>query len=66
MDLARLAGLHPSGVICEILNEDGSMSRVPDLIGYCLTHHLKMITIADLAQYRLRCDPELFRTSLQY
>lgn len=66
VDLARLAGLHPSGVICEILNEDGSMSRVPDLIGYCLTHHLKMITIADLARYRLRCDPEMFRTSLQY
>jgi len=66
VDLARLDGLHPSGVICEILSEDGSMSRVPDLIGFCLRHHLKMIRIADIAQYRLGCDPEPFRTSLQY
>ena len=55
VDLARLAGLHPSGVICEILNDDGSMARVTDLIGFCQEHHLKMITIADLARYCLPC-----------
>lgn len=64
VDLARLAGLHPSGVICEILNEDGSMSRVPDLVGFCLKHNLKMIMIEDLARHRLTCDPELFGPSL--
>jgi 3,4-dihydroxy 2-butanone 4-phosphate synthase/GTP cyclohydrolase II len=57
VDLARLAGLHPSGVICEILNDDGTMARVPDLIRFCVKHDLKMITVADLAQYRLECDP---------
>lgn len=52
IDLAQLAGLHPSGVICEILNEDGSLARVPDLIEYKQTHDLKMISIADLIEYR--------------
>ncbi|MGI8632079.1 MAG: bifunctional 3,4-dihydroxy-2-butanone-4-phosphate synthase/GTP cyclohydrolase II [Solirubrobacterales bacterium] len=52
VDLARLAGLNPSGVICEIMNPDGSMARVPDLIGYCRTHGLRMVTIADLVAYR--------------
>lgn len=52
IDLAQLAGLHPSGVICEILNEDGSLARVPDLIEYKQTHGLKMISIADLIEYR--------------
>jgi 3,4-dihydroxy 2-butanone 4-phosphate synthase/GTP cyclohydrolase II len=52
VDLARLAGLNPSGVICEIMNEDGSMARVPDLVGYCERHRLKMITVADLIAYR--------------
>jgi len=52
VDLARLAGLEPSGVICEIMNEDGTMSRVPDLIPYCKKHNLKMITVADLIKYR--------------
>ncbi len=56
VDLARLAGLIPAGVICEIMNDDGSMARVPDLVGYCERHRLKMITIADLIAYRRRHD----------
>ncbi len=52
VDLAQLAGLHPSGVICEILNEDGSLARVPDLIKYKKKHDLKMVSIADLIEYR--------------
>jgi len=54
IDLATMAGLYPAGVICEIMNEDGSMARVPELIEYCLKHGLKMITIADLIDYRRR------------
>lgn len=57
VDLARLAGLHPSGVICEIMNDDGSMARTPDLVRFCLKHDLKMITVADLALYRIKCVP---------
>jgi 3,4-dihydroxy 2-butanone 4-phosphate synthase/GTP cyclohydrolase II len=56
VDLARLAGLIPAGVICEILNEDGTMARVPDLGRYCERHGLKMITIRDLIEYRRRSD----------
>jgi len=56
VDLARLAGLHPSGVICEIMNEDGSMARIPELIEYCRKHQLKMITIADLIDYRRKTE----------
>jgi len=52
VDLARLAGLEPAGAICEIMNDDGSMARVPDLAGYCQRHKLKWITIADLIRYR--------------
>ena len=52
VDLARLAGLAPAGVVCEIMNEDGTMARVPDLIGYCEQHGLKMVTVADLIEYR--------------
>ena len=52
VDLAQLAGLHPSGVICEILNKDGTLARVPDLIEYKKKHGLKMISIADLIEYR--------------
>jgi len=59
VDFARLAGLHPSGVICEILNEDGSMARVPDLVRFCKLHGLKMITVADLVSYRLEWDYEI-------
>jgi 3,4-dihydroxy 2-butanone 4-phosphate synthase/GTP cyclohydrolase II len=54
VDLARLAGLNPAGVVCEIANEDGSMARVPDLIPYCERHGLKMITVSDLIEYRRR------------
>jgi 3,4-dihydroxy 2-butanone 4-phosphate synthase/GTP cyclohydrolase II len=54
VDLARLAGLNPSGVVCEIMNADGTMARVPDLVPYCERHGLKMITVADLVEYRRR------------
>jgi 3,4-dihydroxy 2-butanone 4-phosphate synthase/GTP cyclohydrolase II len=53
VDLSRLAGLHPSGVICEIMNEDGTMARVPELKEYCERHGLKMVSVADLIRYRL-------------
>ena len=56
IDLARLAGLYPAGVICEIMNEDGSMARVPELINYSKKHGLKMITIAGLINYRRRTE----------
>ena len=56
VDLARLAGLNPSGVICEIMNEDGTMARVDDLVPYCERHGLKMITVADLIAYRRKHD----------
>ncbi|MCY7301500.1 MAG: bifunctional 3,4-dihydroxy-2-butanone-4-phosphate synthase/GTP cyclohydrolase II [Thermoleophilia bacterium] len=52
VDLARLAGLFSAGVVCEIMNEDGTMARVSDLIGYCEWHALKMVTVADLIEYR--------------
>ena len=54
VDLSRLAGLDPSGVICEIMNEDGTMARVPQLREFCARHRLKMISVADLIRYRLR------------
>jgi len=56
VDLARLAGLNPAGVICEVMNDDGTMARVDDLVGYCARHGLKMITVADLIAYRRRHD----------
>jgi 3,4-dihydroxy 2-butanone 4-phosphate synthase/GTP cyclohydrolase II len=56
VDLARLAGLNPSGVICEVMNDDGTMARVPDLERYCQKHGLKMVTVADLIAYRRRHD----------
>jgi 3,4-dihydroxy 2-butanone 4-phosphate synthase/GTP cyclohydrolase II len=56
VDLARLAGLTPAGVICEIMNEDGTMARVPDLATYCARHGLKMITVSDLVAYRRRTE----------
>jgi len=56
VDLARLAGLNPAGVICEVMNEDGTMARVPNLIPYCERHGLKMITVADLIAYRRRTE----------
>src|SRR3712207_637421 len=56
VDLARLAGLTPAGVICEVMLDDGRMARVPDLAEYCERHGLKMITVADLIAYRRRHD----------
>ncbi|MDX6670705.1 MAG: 3,4-dihydroxy 2-butanone 4-phosphate synthase / cyclohydrolase [Solirubrobacteraceae bacterium] len=56
IDLARLAGLNPSGVICEVMNDDGTMARVPDLVPYCERHGLRMVTVADLIAYRRRND----------
>jgi 3,4-dihydroxy 2-butanone 4-phosphate synthase/GTP cyclohydrolase II len=65
VDLARLAGLHPSGVICEIMKEDGTMARVPDLVPYCQRHGLLMVTVADLVAYRLRTDPIVRRLEVR-
>jgi 3,4-dihydroxy-2-butanone 4-phosphate synthase/GTP cyclohydrolase II len=56
VDLARLAGLHASGVICEILKDDGAMARLPDLVRFCKTHELKMIAVADVERYRVSFD----------
>ncbi len=56
VDLARLAGLTPAGVICEIMNDDGTMARVPDLATYCVRHGLKMIAVSDLVAYRRRTE----------
>ncbi len=56
VDLARLAGLVPAGVICEIMNEDGTMARVPDLVPYCERHGLRMISVGDLIEYRRRTE----------
>jgi 3,4-dihydroxy 2-butanone 4-phosphate synthase/GTP cyclohydrolase II len=56
VDLARLAGLTPAGVVCEVMNDDGTMARVPDLVGYCKRHGLRMITVADLIEYRRRTE----------
>ena len=56
VDLARLAGLHPSGVICEIMNQDGTMSRVPQLSRFARRHGMPMITVADLITYRMRTE----------
>jgi 3,4-dihydroxy 2-butanone 4-phosphate synthase/GTP cyclohydrolase II len=53
VDLARLAGFVPAGIICEIMKDDGTMARVPDLIEFCHTHKLKMLTVAELIRYRL-------------
>jgi 3,4-dihydroxy 2-butanone 4-phosphate synthase / GTP cyclohydrolase II len=54
VDLSRLAGLIPAGVVCEIMAEDGTMARVPDLIPYCARHGIKLVTVADLIEYRRR------------
>src|SRR5882762_4694097 len=54
VDLARIAGLTPAGVICEIMGDDGTMSRVPQLIEFCKEHNLKMLTVADLIRYRMQ------------
>ena len=61
VDLSRLAGLHPSGVICEIMNEDGTMARVPHLREFCTRHGLKMVSVADLIRYRLQHEHYVHR-----
>src|SRR6478752_2675737 len=61
VDLARLAGLVPAGVICEIMRDDGTMARVPDLIEFCATHTLKLLTVAELIRYRMRHERHVHR-----
>src|SRR5207245_4628858 len=56
VDLARLAGLYPAGVICEVMDEDGTMARGPRLEAFCRQHDLKMVTIKDLIQHRMRTE----------
>ena len=63
VDLARMAGLIPAGVICEIMNDDGTMARVPDLIQFCNLHGLKMLTVAELIRFRLRNERYIFRVA---
>jgi 3,4-dihydroxy 2-butanone 4-phosphate synthase / GTP cyclohydrolase II len=63
VDLARLAGLIPAGVICEIMNDDGTMARVPDLQKFCTEHGLKMLTVAELIRYRLQNERYIFRVA---
>ena len=63
VDLARLAGLTPAGVVCEIMNDDGTMARVPDLTRFCAHHELRMITVAQLVEYRRRHELLVERTA---
>jgi 3,4-dihydroxy 2-butanone 4-phosphate synthase/GTP cyclohydrolase II len=63
VDLARLAGLNPAGVVCEVMNDDGTMARVRDLIPYCEQHGLKLVTVADLIEYRRRHEKLVERTN---
>jgi 3,4-dihydroxy 2-butanone 4-phosphate synthase / GTP cyclohydrolase II len=63
VDLARLAGLKPAGVICEIMKNDGTMARLPDLMRFAKKHKLKVVTIADLIQYRLNYDSLVYRAA---
>jgi 3,4-dihydroxy 2-butanone 4-phosphate synthase/GTP cyclohydrolase II len=63
VDLARLAGLKPAGVICEIMKNDGTMARQPDLMRFAKKHKLKVVTIADLIQYRLNYDSLVYRAA---
>jgi len=63
VDLARMAGLSPAGVICEIMNPDGTMARVPQLKEFCAAHSLKMISVADLIRYRMRTERFLRRVA---
>ncbi len=63
VDLARLAGLKPSGVICEVMNDDGTMARLPDIEKFAAEHGLKVVTTADLIQYRLRNDSLVYKVA---
>src|SRR4051812_14369203 len=62
VDLARMAGLVPAGIICEIMREDGTMARVPDLIEFCKQHEMKMLTVAELIRYRMQHERYIRRT----
>ena len=61
VDLARMAGLAPAGVICEIMNEDGTMARVPDLVEFCRRHSMKMLTVAEVIRYRMQNERHVER-----
>jgi 3,4-dihydroxy 2-butanone 4-phosphate synthase / GTP cyclohydrolase II len=61
VDLARLAGLDPSGVICEVMNDDGSMARIPQLTEFCKLHAMKLLTVADLIRYRMQHERHIRR-----
>ena len=63
VDLSRLAGLNPAGVVCEVMKDDGTMARVPDLVEFCGRHSLKMITVADLIEHRRRTEKLVERTT---
>jgi 3,4-dihydroxy 2-butanone 4-phosphate synthase/GTP cyclohydrolase II len=63
VDLARIAGLTPAGVICEIMNDDGTMARLPQLAEFCRTHGLKLLTVAELIRYRMRNERYVRRTA---
>src|SRR5216683_2086160 len=63
VDLARMAGLVTAGVICEIMNDDGTMARVPDLVKFCEEHKLLMVTVADLIRYRLQNERYIHRVA---
>jgi 3,4-dihydroxy 2-butanone 4-phosphate synthase/GTP cyclohydrolase II len=63
VDLARMAGLVSAGVICEIMNEDGTMARVPDLVKFCAEHNMKMLTVASLIRYRLQHERHIHRVA---
>src|SRR5256714_7160990 len=61
VDLARMAGMVPAGIICEIMREDGTMARVPDLIEFCKEHELKVLTVAELIRYRMQHERYVHR-----
>jgi 3,4-dihydroxy 2-butanone 4-phosphate synthase/GTP cyclohydrolase II len=63
VDLARMAGLVSAGVICEIMNDDGTMARVPDLVEFCRVHEMKMLTVAELIRYRLQHERSILRAA---
>ena len=63
VELAQLAGLNPAGVVCEVMNDDGTMARVPDLVRYCREHGLRMIAVSDLIEYRRRHEKLVERTT---
>src|SRR5260370_22725400 len=63
-DLGEIGGRNPAGVICEIMNEDGTMSRVPQLVEFCREHGLKMLTVADLIRYRMQHERYVRRVAV--